>query len=417
MLKNGNKTAVIGLQWGDEGKGKIVDLLSSDVDFVSRFQGGNNAGHTIIVGDKTYKLSLVPSGILHKNVTAFIGSGVVIDLEVLLAEVKMLQDAGVDIGSHNLKIADNATVILDIQKDLDKASSGKIGTTGRGIGFAYQDKVARRAVRICDLFDDEILLSRIKEICDFYHCHLKNVDPHQVFLKAKNFGLQIEKFVVPSVFLLQNRDKNILFEGAQGVLLDNSFGTYPFVTSSNTIASSLFCGTGLGISACERVIGALKAYTTRVGNGPFPTEDFGDFGITTQKVGKEFGTVTGRTRRCGHLDLVLAKYAADLCGVNEIAIMKLDVLSGFEKLKVCTSYKIDGRDFSYLPSSQVLQGKIEPQYQEVDGFSEEIYGITKYKDLPVGAKNYLAFIEDFLKVKITMISTGPKRDQIIFDKV
>lgn len=416
---------VTGLQWGDEGKGKIVDILAERSDYIVRFHGGNNAGHTIVIDGKTYKLSLLPSGILREGKIAYIGPGVVVDIEVLLSEISMLQSQNIVISAKNLKIADNATIILDIYKKLDETVENlkgdqKIGTTKRGIGFAYQDKSARRAIRVCDLFETDALKSRITEILTFYSpflakysCHLESIEHY--INNLTNLGQKIKSHVVPSVFLQDKLvDNNILFEGAQGAMLDNSFGTYPYVTSSNTISSSLFSGSGIGIANIDRIIGVLKAYTTRVGEGPFMTEDKTDVGAEMQKVGKEFGTVTGRIRRCGALDLVSAKHFANLCGINEIVLTKLDVLSNLDEISVCTAYSVNGVEINHLPSGQVEQASIVPVYTTLRGWKSDISNITNPSDLPVNAVEYIRFISKYLGIKISIVSVGQDRLQTIY---
>lgn len=410
-------SVVIGLQWGDEGKGKIVDYLSSQYDIIARFQGGNNAGHTIIFDGKTYKLSLIPSGIFSKK-TVYIGSGVVIDYSVLLKEMEYLKDAGYETTQY-LKIAENAHLILDIHKKLDTqheestADTLKIGTTKRGIGFAYQDKIARRGIRICDIPHKESLKRSIIALYQ-YSSHCINTNDSEInalISDLETFYNKIQKHLVhPVEFMQENQNKTILFEGAQGVLLDITFGTYPYVTSSNTVAGQCFAGSGFGNIHNEKIFGVVKAYSTRVGEGPFPTEDSNTLGEMLQVNGKEVGTVTQRKRRCGPLDLVALKYACCVSGVTDLIITKIDILDSLSKIPVCIEYEKHGKTF---PLSTHEQANIKPQYITMDGWNCSTIGIKKYNDLPENTKKYLDFIENYTGVKISFVSNGAERNSII----
>lgn len=419
--------SIVGLQWGDEGKGKIVDFLSENSDIVVRFQGGHNAGHTIVVEDKTYKLNLLPSNILRDNKIAIIGNGVVIDPFHLLKEIKQIEDSGITITPEKLIISESATLILPIHQLIDeinedlRSSSKKIGTTKRGIGPAYSDKVSRRAIRVCDLEDDDIIDQKVTEILDFYAPLLNstsrvNLSKTEIINSLKKITSKILPYVKPVWRILHEAKENkqvIMFEGAQGVMLDIDHGTYPFVTSSNTITSQVFAGSGLGCSNITNNIGVVKAYTTRVGEGPFPTELFDKTGNLLKDKGHEFGTVTGRDRRCGWLDLVQLKQMIQICGINSIALTKLDVLSDFTEIKLCTKYKIGNEEYDYLPASQSKQKKIEPILMSVPGWQEDISGISEYDKLPANAKSFISFIEERLETKIDIISTSPKRSDTI----
>jgi adenylosuccinate synthase len=419
--------AIIGLQWGDEGKGKIVDFLSDSFDAVVRFQGGHNAGHTIKVEDKVYKLSLLPSGII-RGKFAVIGSGVVIDPFALFSEIEAVSKNGIQIDENNLNIADNACLILSLHKELDQyleeeKGNKKIGTTGRGIGPAYEDRVGRRAIRICDLADEEVLRERISCII-FYHNILRRgigaveVTAEEVLAEINQIRTRILKFSLPSFEIAKKlkAKKNIMFEGAQGALLDISFGTYPFVTSSHTIAGQVALGSSLGVDSLDKVIGVLKAYTTRVGSGPFPTELDDEIGNFLRIEGNEFGTVTGRDRRCGWFDAALVKQSIQISGCKKIALTKLDVLDKLDKIKICTGYKIDGKHYDYLPLSIDLQNKIEPQYEEFEGWKTSTIGSKSITDLPLRAVEYIKKIESLCDVKVEIISTGPARDEAIVIK-
>ncbi len=416
--------AIIGLQWGDEGKGKIVDCLSDKFDAVVRFQGGHNAGHTIKVDDKTYKLSLLPSGIIRGKFSV-IGSGVVVDPVALFKEISNIEDLGLKVTPQNLAIADNACLILSVHRELDqlleaKKGAKKIGTTGRGIGPAYEDKAGRRAIRICDLYNEKILKERIENLL-FYHNLLRQslgaeiVTVEQILSELEPVGSRLlthakSAFDIAKIL----RDKKIMFEGAQGALLDVSYGTFPFVTSSNTAAGQVALGSCLGVADLHKTIGILKAYTTRVGSGPFPTELNDETGEFLRVEGKEVGTVTGRDRRCGWFDAVLVRQSIQLSSVKEIALTKLDVLDKLEKIKICVGYKINGETYDYLPQAINLWDKIEPIYEEISGWKEVTVGAKSLNDLPRNARKYIARIEELCGVKATIISTGAKREDTIF---
>jgi adenylosuccinate synthase len=421
---NMKNTAIIGLQWGDEGKGKIVDFLSDNFDAVVRFQGGHNAGHTIKVGDKTFKLSLLPSGIIRGKFSV-IGSGVVVDPIALFSEIEKIENAGIKITPENLAIADNCCLILSVHRELDQLlelqkGDNKIGTTGRGIGPAYEDKVGRRALRICDLRDQEVLKNRIENLL-FYHNLLrqslgaKKVELNDILQELKPIQNKILDFTKSSYDIAKNLKEMqaVMFEGAQGALLDVSFGTYPFVTSSNTIAGQIALGSCLGIAEIHKTIGILKAYTTRVGSGPFPTELHDEIGEFIRIEGNEVGTVTGRNRRCGWFDAVLIKQVINLSSIKEVALTKIDVLDKLDKIKICVGYKIDGIEFDYLPQSIELWNKIEPIYIEMQGWKQSTVGIQSRDKMPKLALDYIAKIENLCEVKVSIISTGAKRNETI----
>ncbi len=416
--------AITGLQWGDEGKGKIVDFLSNSFDAVVRFQGGHNAGHTIKVDDKTYKLSLLPSGLI-RGKKAIIGSGVVIDPIALFKEIDTISAQGIEINNSNLNIADNATLILSIHRELDQhlennKGKNKIGTTGRGIGPAYEDRVGRRAIRICDLDNEEILKDRIENMLSYHNVLRKGANAPQLDVKTilneiNQFKDRLLQFSKSAFEISQDLEKldNIMFEGAQGALLDVSFGTYPFVTSSNTISGQVALGSCLGVDKLDKSIGILKAYTTRVGSGPFPTELNNEIGKFLQIEGGEIGTVTGRDRRCGWFDAPLIRQSIQISGVKEVVFTKIDVLNKLETIKICTSYEIDGKILNYLPSSIDAQSKVKPIYEELPGWQEDIGKYSSFDQLPENAKKYINKIEDLLNIKVSILSLGPKRDQTI----
>ena len=416
--------AIIGLQWGDEGKGKIVDFLSESCDAVIRFQGGHNAGHTIKVNDKVYKLSLLPSGIIRGKL-AVIGSGVVVDPIALFSEIEAISKNGIIVDENNLNIADNACLILSLHKELDqyleeKKGNKKIGTTGRGIGPAYEDKVGRRAIRVCDLSDEVVLKDRLENML-FYHNILRRgigvteISIDKILEELNSIKDKILRYSKPAfeIALKLQKFKHIMFEGAQGALLDVSFGTYPFVTSSHTVAAQIGLGSCLGIDALDKTVGVLKAYTTRVGSGPFPTELNDEIGEFLRIEGNEFGTVTGRNRRCGWFDAALVKQSIQLCSAKYVALTKLDVLDKLEKIKICIGYKIDGKIYDYLPSAIHLQEKIEPVYEEFEGWKQSTVGIESVNNLPKKALDYIKKIESLCGIKVGIISTGPKRDETI----
>ncbi len=413
---------VVGTQWGDEGKGKIVDWLSEKADLVVRFQGGHNAGHTLVIDDNVFKLSLLPSGVIRDNTIVLIGNGVVVDPFHLAKEIKQLEEKNIKISPENLIISDSAFLILPIHQLIDnirenKQSLNKIGTTGRGIGPAYEDKVGRRGLRICDFLDKEDFYIKLKRLYEYHNIWLSAIgeskqNPNDIFLKLWDQGQFILSFVQPSWLLTSKyvlASSNILFEGAQGTFLDIDHGTYPYVTSSNTVSSQAGIGSGIGPTSIDYTIGITKAYTTRVGSGPFPTEEKGEYGVNLGKKGHEFGTVTGRQRRCGWFDSVLVKQAVALSSINGIALTKLDVLDGFQEIKICTGYYLDNEVINYLPSSEKQQQQIKPIYEVLEGWEGSIVGIRKVEDLPNQAKNYVKRVEQLIDCEIILISTSPER--------
>ena len=420
----GNVT-VIGAQWGDEGKGKIVDWLASRADVVVRFQGGHNAGHTLVVEGKTYKLSLLPSGIV-TGTASVIGNGVVLDPWALKSEVERIREQGVAVTPELLMIADNCPLILPIHRDLDAlredaSGAGKIGTTRRGIGPAYEDKVGRRAIRLCDLAqlgDLDPLLDRLCAHHDALRAGFS--EPPVDRQRLKNDLAEISEFVLPfarpvwrELDQARRNGKRILFEGAQGVLLDVDHGTYPFVTSSNTVSGTVASGSGTGPSAAGFVLGITKAYTTRVGSGPFPTEQDNEIGQELGERGREFGTVTGRKRRCGWFDAVLVRQAVAVGGVTGIALTKLDVLDTLETVKVCTGYTLDGQKIDYLPAHAADQMRVVPEYEEIKGWCESTQGGRSWADLPARAIKYVRRIEELIRCPVALVSTSPERDDTI----
>lgn len=420
---------VVGSQWGDEGKGKIVDWLSVRADVVARFQGGHNAGHTLVINGDVYKLSLLPSGIVRPGKLSVIGNGVVVDPWALLSEMKTLRGQGVTISPDNLKIAENATLILPLHQELDAAREGsnagvKIGTTKRGIGPAYEDKVGRRALRIADLADPDSLMEKIENLLGHHNAirrglSLPEFEAQPLFDKLVEVAPHITPYAAPVWRLLdqaRRTGQRILFEGAQGTLLDVDHGTYPYVTSSNTIAGQAAIGTGVGPSALNHVLGITKAYTTRVGEGPFPTEQDNEDGQRLGERGHEFGTVTGRKRRCGWFDAVLVRQVVRTAGINGIALTKLDVLDGFDEIKICVGYKLDGKDIDYLPVNAAEQARIEPVYETLEGWSETSYGARSWADLPANAVRYVRHIEELIGAPVTMLSTSPERYDTILVK-
>jgi adenylosuccinate synthase len=420
----GNVT-VIGAQWGDEGKGKIVDWLASRADMVVRFQGGHNAGHTLVVEGKTYKLSLLPSGIV-TGTPSVIGNGVVLDPWALKSEIERIREQGVEVTPSLLMVADNCPLILPIHRDLDAlredaSGAGKIGTTRRGIGPAYEDKVGRRAIRLCDLAqpgDIDPLLDRLCAHHDALRAGFGEPPVDRARLKADLAG--IADFVLPfarpvwrDIDQARRSGKRILFEGAQGVLLDVDHGTYPFVTSSNTVSGTVASGSGTGPSAAGFVLGITTAYTTRVGSGPFPTEQDNEAGHTLGERGREFGTVTGRKRRCGWFDAVLVRQAVAVGGVTGIALTKLDVLDTLETVKVCTGYTLDGEKIDYLPAHAADQARVEPIYEEIKGWQASTEGARSWADLPARAIKYVRRIEELISCPVALVSTSPERDDTI----
>ena len=417
---------VVGSQWGDEGKGKIVDWLSERADVVVRFQGGHNAGHTLVVEGITYKLSLLPSGVVRSGKLSIIGNGVVLDPWALLGEIEILRGQGVDIGPKNVRIAENAPLILPLHSNLDKVREtalgrSKIGTTGRGIGPAYEDKVGRRAIRLGDLADTQVIAEKLDTLLLHHNALLRGLGEPEV-----NHGELLAKLLAIAPKVLPYADtvwktldevrragKRILFEGAQGTMLDIDHGTYPFVTSSTTVAGQAAAGSGLGPGVLDYVLGITKAYTTRVGGGPFPTELDDEVGRTLGERGKEFGTVTGRARRCGWFDAVLVRQAVKVNGIRGIALTKLDVLDGFDEIKVCVGYRLDGEVIDYLPASTVSQSKVEPVYEVMEGWSDSTRGARTWADLPATAVKYIRRIEEIIQAPVHLLSTSPDRQDTI----
>ena len=424
---------VVGSQWGDEGKGKITDLLSEEADIIVRYQGGCNAGHTVVKGDEQYIFHLIPSGILHQGVKCLIGNGVVIDPEALLQEIENLKKKNIEI-DDNLFIDFKAHVVLPYHKNLDeikemKRGKDKIGTTKRGIGPAYADKIARTGIRMIDLIDEkflpkklEINLNENNNIFEkLYGLKISNQEKKDIIKKYTKYGQLLKKYVTDvSLYLNQaiNENKEILFEGAQGTLLDIDHGTFPYVTSSNPIAGGACIGTGVGPTKIDRVMGITKAYTTRVGRGPFPTEMQGELEEFTRQKGGEFGATTGRPRRCGWFDAVLVNYAVRINGMDSMVLTKIDILSDFNKIKICTSYKYKGEIIKEFPVNLEILKNCIPVYEEMEGWKGDISQITKYGDLPQQLKAYIRRIEELVRTKVVIVSVGPKRSQtIIREKV
>ncbi len=417
---------VVGSQWGDEGKGKIVDWLSEQADIVVRFQGGHNAGHTLVIGGVTYKLSLLPSGVVRRGKLSVIGNGVVIDPHALLEEIDRLKGQGIDVTPESLRVAENATLILPLHQELDVLrESGdamtRVGTTRRGIGPAYEDKVGRRAIRIMDLADPPALARKIDRLLAHHNALRKGmglapVGREEVYEHLESVAPRVLPYV-DSVWSLLDRKrregKRILFEGAQGALLDVDHGTYPFVTSSNTVAAQAATGSGLGPSAIDYVLGICKAYTTRVGEGPFPTEQRNDVGCLIGERGREFGTVTGRPRRCGWFDAVLVRQTVRSSGIDGLALTKLDVLDGLTELKVCVAYQLDGRRIDYLPASERAQADVEPVYESFEGWQAKTAGARSWAELPAQAIKYVRHIEELVGCPVALLSTSPEREDTI----
>ena len=418
---------VVGAQWGDEGKGKIVDWLSERADVICRFQGGHNAGHTLVIDGNVYKLHALPSGVVRGGKLSVIGNGVVLDPWHLIKEIETVRAQGVDISPETLMIAENTPLILPIHGELDRAreeaaSKGtKIGTTGRGIGPCYEDKVGRRAIRVADLADDATLVARVDRALQ-HHDPLRKglgiaaVDRDALLSALREIAPKILPYAAPVWYELNERrkaGKRILFEGAQGSLLDIDFGTYPFVTSSNVVAGQASAGTGLGPNAIGYVLGIVKAYTTRVGEGPFPTELDDADGERLGTRGHEFGTTTGRKRRCGWFDAALVRQTCAISGITGIALTKLDVLDGFEKLKICVAYELDGKRLDYLPTAAEEQARCTPIYEEVDGWSESTEGARSWNSLPANAVKYVRHIEELIQCPVALLSTSPERDDTI----
>ena len=417
---------VVGAQWGDEGKGKIVDWLSERADVIARFQGGHNAGHTLVIGGKVYKLNALPSGVVRGGKLSVIGNGVVLDPWHLIKEIAAIREQGVDVSPENLLVAENTPLILPFHGELDRAREAqngiaRIGTTGRGIGPCYEDKVGRRVVRVADLADDETLQLRVDRALVHHNAlraglGMEPIDREVILASLREIAPEILKYAAPVWKVLneaRRAGKRILFEGAQGSLLDIDFGTYPYVTSSNVIAGQAATGTGMGPGAIGFVLGIVKAYTTRVGEGPFPTELFDEDGQRLGERGHEFGTVTGRKRRCGWFDAVLVRQTCAISGVNGIALTKLDVLDGFKTLKICVGYEIDGVTYDYLPTAAALQAKVTPIYEEMEGWQESTAGARSWADLPAAAIKYVRRVEELIQCPVALLSTSPERDDTI----
>tara|TARA_Y100000817_G_scaffold73065_1_gene55971 strand:+ start:448 stop:1740 length:1293 start_codon:yes stop_codon:yes gene_type:complete len=417
---------VVGSQWGDEGKGKIVDWLSSEADIVVRFQGGHNAGHTLVIDGITYKLRLLPSGIVRKDKISIIGNGVVVDPWALLDEIEEIKLKGVQVSPENLIISESANLILPFHKEMDEiredaAGKAKIGTTRRGIGPAYEDKVGRRSIRVMDLISEENLDHRLETVL-MHHNAIRKGLGKEIYQKNKlkkellKIAPEILKYSKPvwkKIDEFKTKRKKILFEGAQGILLDVDHGTYPFVTSSNTVASSAATGSGCGPNSINYVLGITKAYTTRVGEGPFPTELKDKIGEELGTKGKEFGTVTSRKRRCGWFDGVLVRQTIKISGINGIALTKLDVLDDLDQVKMCVSYELDGNKIDYLPAAVDDQLRVKPIYKTFEGWKTSTKGIKNFNDLPENAKKYISELEKFIETKVSSISTSPERNDTI----
>ena len=421
---------VIGSQWGDEGKGKIVDWLSSRADVIVRFQGGHNAGHTLVVDGKTYKLSLFPSGVVREGKLSIIGNGVVIDPWAFSDELKRLRKLDVNINSDNLKIAENAVLILPLHRNLDilrenrSDNHSKIGTTKRGIGPAYEDKIGRRAIRVVDLADSSGLRKKLEKLVDHHNIILRGMYEQEIDTdEIYNDLINISEVILPFKARIQQilseariSGKKILYEGAQGVLLDIDHGTYPYVTSSNTIAAAAATGSGQGIKALNYVLGITKAYTTRVGEGPFPSEQDNEIGNELGERGHEFGTVTGRKRRCGWFDSIIVKHAVQTAGIDGIALTKLDVLDGFEKIKICVGYELDGKTIDYFPTSTDEQFIVKPIFEELEGWKDSTQGARFWNDLPAEAIKYVKRLEELIGTTVSLLSTSPEREDTILVK-
>jgi len=419
---------IVGSQWGDEGKGKIVDIYAREVDVIARFQGGNNAGHTLVVKGKQTILHLVPSGILHNHKICILGNGMVIDPGVLLREIDELRSKNLFPPDTELYISENAHIIMPYHRSLDSArearkGAAKIGTTGRGIGPAYEDKVTRTGIRLCDLLNRETfgeMLRRNVEEKNFYltkFYNAKSVESDAIFDEYAGYADRLREYAANTSLIIDRKIKeggNVLFEGAQGCHLDIDYGTYPFVTSSNTSAGSACCGAGIGPTKIDAVVGICKAYTTRVGAGPFVTELTGEMGEKLQKAGAEFGATTGRKRRCGWLDMVLVKESVRISGITGIALTKLDVLTGIDKIKICVAYKTNAGEFAeYVPPDTKLFEQCRPVYEEMDGWSEDISRAKTIDELPANARKYIERIEELTEVKMSLVSVGPGRDETI----
>jgi adenylosuccinate synthase len=421
-----SNVAVIGSQWGDEGKGKIVDVLSSEAEVVVRFQGGHNAGHTLVVDGVTYKLHLLPSGVVRQGKMSIIGNGVVVDPKALLTEIENIKGQGIHISPENLLLAENATLIMPVHPALDIAmeearGAKKIGTTGRGIGLAYEDKVARRGIRVCDLAHPDYLKERIENMLSYHNALLKGMgademkldEVYDYLMGMSDEILNYSGVAWKAIDEASKAGKKILFEGAQGHFLDVDHGTYPFVTSSNTVAAQAAAGAGVGPKKIGYVLGITKAYTTRVGSGPFPTELTDDDGETLGRRGHEFGVSTGRKRRCGWFDAVLVRQAIKTGGIDGIALTKIDVLDGFDEIKVCVAYDLNGERIDYLPSSTVDQANLKPIYETIKGWGDETVGARSWADIPADAVKYVRYIEELIEAPVALLSTSPDRDDTI----
>jgi len=418
--------AVVGSQWGDEGKGKIVDWLSSRADVVVRFQGGHNAGHTLVIDGVTYKLALLPSGIVRKGKLSILGNGVVIDPWAFLSEIEKVRAQGIEITHQNLMVAENASLILPVHGQIDRAieearGDKKIGTTGRGIGPAYQDKVARRGLRVCDLEHPELVREKLETLVSYNNAlmrgfgweEMKVGEIYDSLMKISDQVLAYKGVVWKRLDEAKYKGEKVLFEGAQGHMLDVDHGTYPYVTSSNIVAAQAAVGSGIGPKGIGYVLGITKAYTTRVGSGPFPTEQVNDIGERMGSRGHEFGTNTGRKRRCGWFDACMVRQAVKTGGIDGIALTKLDVLDGFEELKICVGYELDGEKIDYFPASQVHQANVKPIYRTVPGWSESTYGVRSWADLNASAIKYIRLVEELIEAPVTLLSTSPDRDDTI----
>jgi len=421
-----SSVAIIGSQWGDEGKGKIVDWLSSRADVVVRFQGGHNAGHTLVIDGKEYKLNLLPSGIVRPGKLSIIGNGVVVNPTALLKEIRVVGEKGVEVSPENLLLSESANLILPVHEELDAAmeiarGGTPIGTTKRGIGPCYEDKIARRGIRVCDLRHPELVREKLEAMMRHHNILLKGfglaeIDPAQLYDGLMALAPELLRYAGVAWIKLDEaraERKKILFEGAQGTMLDIDHGTYPFVTSSNTVAAAASSGTGIGVNAVKYVLGITKAYTTRVGTGPFPTELTDEIGDFLGKKGKEFGTVTGRKRRCGWFDAVLVRQAVKLSGMQGIALTKLDVLDGLDTIKICVGYELDGQRLDYYPASQIDQARVMPVYETMEGWKQSTYGARSWGALPASAVKYVRHIEELIEAPVSMLSTSPERDDTI----
>ena len=418
---------VLGAQWGDEGKGKMTDYLAEEAEVIVRFQGGNNAGHTVEVGDKQYKLHLIPSGILHDDKLNIIGNGVVVDPKALFTEIDYLEREGVKVTPNKLIVSDRAHVIMPYHKILDnlkEKARGKndIGTTGKGIGPCYTDKFERCGIRICDLIDEEVFKEKLKENIEAKNKYIVNVlggeelNYDEILKEYLELAERLKPYVQDTSVRLYDEikeDKTVLFEGAQGMLLDIDYGTYPYVTSSNTTACGVASGSGIGPTMITNAVGIAKAYTTRVGKGPFPTELDNEIGEWIREKGHEYGVTTGRSRRCGWLDTVILKTTVRVSGLTSLCVTKIDTLAGLDKLKICVGYKFDGKVIDYFPASLKDLEKCEPIYEEFEGWGEEVAEARNYNELPENAKKYLTRIEELTGTKISIVSVGPRRDQTI----